>query len=58
MELLFRHNFLIAFAVTILTHHFIWGRYAKLIAALAQLVEQFTRNDQVNGSIPLGGSIS
>ncbi len=27
------------------------------IAALAQLVEQFTRNDQVSGSIPEGGSV-
>ena len=26
-------------------------------ATVAQMVEQFTRNDQVSGSIPLGGSI-
>lgn len=29
----------------------------NLSATIAQMVEQFTRNDQVSGSIPLGGSI-
>ncbi len=37
-----------------LTLHLNWGRYANLIAALAQLVEQFTRNDQVNGFNSVG----
>ena len=31
--------------------------FALFKATVAQLVEQFTRNDQVSGSTPLGGSI-
>ena len=31
--------------------------YEIVHATVAQMVEQFTRNDQVSGSIPLGGSI-